>query len=104
MLLPAPDPNIIPEPQRRKSWRACRVCKRHVIDGVIADGAAIVVEWCPEGRGDLGLTSSLFPGEPPVAQPSKGTKFRRHRCLQASEPPKSFSGALTTAERKRWSR
>jgi hypothetical protein len=86
-------PKSLPQhPLRAKLWRKCDRCNGvNVIGAVRSDGRELWVEWCPKGRGTLGLVAPMFPGSPLLAVDSGGTKYREHRCPGALQAHSAVS-------------
>lgn len=88
-------PILPPKAAPSKHWKRCDRCNgRDVIPAQRSDGKQLLAEWCPKGKGTLGLVAPLIAGSPLLAVDSGGTNYREHRCpgaLQAHSAG-SFGG------------
>jgi hypothetical protein len=80
-----------PPPSKPKRWAPCPLCERTVTTADLSSGGTIVVERCPDDRGNIGLTDPLFAGGPLLAVPGIVSRYRKHRCKGALASTPAFS-------------
>lgn len=97
--------SLAQRPEAPRVVEKCDRCKRRIIRARLQDGAAVSIEWCAPGRGDVGLVASLFEGSAPLAVAAKGSGYRRHSCppprclvIPAHSAPALLSGGKKGGE------
>jgi hypothetical protein len=64
-----------------------------VIQAVDDHGRPVVVEWCVDGKGTIGLSYGLIPGHPIVSSRATATRYRVHACPRPAALERAFSAA-----------
>lgn len=88
-----------PPPSKPKRWAPCPLCERTVTTADVAGGGKMVVERCPDDRGNIGLTDPLFEGGPLLAVHGIVSRYRAHCCRGALASTPAFSAG--SFDRKR---